>query len=162
VNFQTEAQQECYLKIADWLPEICDRVSNPVANNPIVSLRFGSATVLVEIRPFREVDSAIYIWSYVATEVTVCDELLLFLLKQNDAFRFGGFSMDQDGDIKFHVTLLGGSCQQNEFQLALTEVLESADRYDDKIVERWGGRRAADTLFDIHSNFQSNEPQEIL
>jgi hypothetical protein len=57
--------------------------------------------------------------------------------------------MEDEGDIRFHVTLLGASCQQNEFKLALTEVLESADRYDDLIVERWGGRRAADALFDI-------------
>jgi hypothetical protein len=57
--------------------------------------------------------------------------------------------MEDEGDIRFHVTLLGASCQQNEFKLALTEVLESADHYDDLIVERWGGRRAADALFDI-------------
>jgi hypothetical protein len=110
-------------------------------------LQFGSALVLVEVRPFREVESIIYIWTYVATEVTLSADLLLYLLKQNDSFRFGGFSMADDGDIRFHVTLLGSCCQQNEFKLALTEVLESADHYDDIIVERWGGRRAADALF---------------
>lgn len=79
----------------------------------------------------------------------VSDDLMLYLLKQNDVFRFGGFSMPEDGDVRFHVTLLGTSCQQNEFKLALTEVLESAVHYDDLIVKRWGGRRAADSLFDI-------------
>lgn len=149
MNFQTEAQKTCYQKVADWLPELCDRISHPVAQNPIFSLQFGSATVLVEIRPFYETESIIYIWAYVATEVEVSDDLMLYLLKQNDVFRFGGFSMPEDGDVRFHVTLLGASCQQNEFKLALTEVLESADRYDDLIVKRWGGRRAADSLFDI-------------
>jgi hypothetical protein len=147
VNFQTEAQHDCYQKVVEWLPEICDRVSH--AQNPIFSLQLGSATILVEIRPFRELESVIYIWAYVATDVEVSSDLLLYLLKQNDIFRFGGFSMADDGDIKFHVTLLGASCQQNEFKLALDEVLNSADRYDDLIVERWGGRRAADALFDI-------------
>jgi len=147
VNFQTEAQQDCYQKVVEWLPEICDRVSH--AHNLIFSLQLGSATILVEIRPFRELESVIYIWAYVATDVEVSSDLLLYLLKQNDVFRFGGFSMADDGDIKFHVTLLGASCQQNEFKLALDEVLNSADRYDDLIVERWGGRRAADALFDI-------------
>lgn len=147
MNFQTEAQKDCYQKVADWLPEICDRISNPFTDSPIFSLQFGSATVLVEIRIFRQVETVIYIWAYVATEVEVNDDLLRFLLKQNDVFRFGGFSMADDGDIRFHVTLLGSSCQQNEFKLAVTEVLESADRYDDEIVERWGGRRAADDLF---------------
>jgi len=149
VNFQSEAQKECYYKVAAWLPELCDHVSNPVTHNPIFSLQFGSATVLVEIRPFRELESVIYIWAYVATGVEVGDDLMLYLLKQNDVFRFGGFSMEDEGDIRFHVTLLGTSCQQNEFKLSLTEVLESADHYDDLIVKRWGGRRAADTLFDI-------------
>ena len=149
MNFQSEAQQDCYQKVADWLPEICDRISDPVTDNPIFSLQFGSATVLVEIKPFRELESVIYIWAYVATDVEINADLLLYLLKQNDSFRFGGFSMADEGDIRFHVTLLGASCQQNEFKLALTEVLESADRYDDLIVERWGGRRAADALFEI-------------
>jgi hypothetical protein len=148
VKFQLKAQEECYQKVANWLPKICDRVSNPVKQNPIFSLQFGSATVLVEIRPFQESQSIIYIWAYVATEVEIRSDLLLYLLKQNDSFRFGGFSMEDEGDIKFHVTLLGESSQQNEFQLSLTEVLESADRYDDIIVERWGGRRATDNLFD--------------
>lgn len=148
MNFQTETQQDCYQKVADWLPKICDRVSTPFADNPIFSLQFGSATVLVEIRPFRQIESIIYIWAYVATEVEINDELLLFLLKQNNVFRFGGFSMAEDGDIKFHVTLLSASCQKNEFQLALTEVLESADHYDDLIVQRWGGKRVGDGLFD--------------
>ncbi len=148
MNFQTEAQKDCYRKVADWLPQICDRVTNPVLEKPIFSLQVGSATVLVEILPFQQIESVIYIWAYVATEVEVNSELLLFLLKQNDAFRFGGFSMAEDGDIRFHVTLLGASCQQNEFKLALTEVLETSDRYDDRIVEHWGGRRAADALFD--------------
>ncbi len=149
MNFQSKAQQDCYQKVAAWLPEICDRVSNPVTHNPIFSLQFGSATVLVEIRAFHESESSIYIWAYVATDVKVSDDLMLYLLKQNNDFRFGGFSMADEGDIKFHVTLLGTSCQQNEFKLALTEVLESADRYDDLIVQRWGGRRAADALFEI-------------
>ena len=148
MNFQTETQQDCYQKVADWLPEICDRVSTPFADNPIFSLQFGSATVLVEICPFRQIESIIYIWAYVATEVEINDELLLFLLKQNNVFRFGGFSMAEDGDIKFHVTLLSAFCQKNEFQLALTEVLESADHYDDLIVQRWGGKRVGDGLFD--------------
>lgn len=149
MNFQTEAQKICYQKVSDWLPELCDRISHPVSNNPIFSLQFGSATVLVEVRPFRQIESIIYIWAYVATEVEVSDDLMLYLLKQNDIFRFGGFSMADDGDVRFHVTLLGASCQQNQFKLALNEVLESADRYDDLIVKRWGGRRAADALFDI-------------
>ena len=147
MNFQTETQQDCYQKVADWLPEICDRVSTPFDNKPIFSLQFGSATVLVEIRPFRQIESIIYIWAYVVTEVEISDELLLFLLKQNNVFRFGGFSMAEDGDIKFHVTLLSAFCQKNEFQLALTEVLESADRYDDLIVQRCGGKRVGDGLF---------------
>jgi len=147
VNFQTEEQEATYQKVVSWLPEICDRISNPLKDKPIFSLQFGSAAAVVEVRPFRQVESIIYIWSYVATEVTVKDDLLCFLLKQNDTFRFGGFSMADDGDIRFHVTLLGASCQQNEFKLAINEVLESADHFDDLIVETWGGRRATDDLF---------------
>ncbi len=147
MNFQTESQENCYTKLADWLPQVSGCIVSPDTGNPIFSLRLGSAIVLIEVRPFREAESIIYIWTYVATEVEIRDDLLRYLLNQNYSFRFGGFSMADDGDIKFHVTLLGGSCEQNELNLALTEVLESADRYDDLIVDRWGGRRASDSLF---------------
>ena len=149
MNFLTDAQRICYQKVSEWLPSLCDRLNNPVNHEPIFSVQCGSATVLIEVRPFQKKESIIYIWSYVATDVPVSDDLLLYLLKQNDVFRFGGFSMADEGDIRFHVTLLGESCQQNELKLALAEVLESADLYDDQIVERWGGRRANDNLFDI-------------
>jgi len=147
VDFQTEEQEASYKKVASWLPEICDRISHPVEEKPIFSLQFGSAAAIVEVRPFRQAESIIYIWSYVATEVAIKDDLLKFLLKQNEAFRFGGFSMADEGEIRFHVTLLGESCQKNEFELAINEVLESADKFDDVIVETWGGRRATDDLF---------------
>ncbi|PZU92180.1 MAG: hypothetical protein DCE90_18755 [Pseudanabaena sp.] len=147
MNFQTEEQEVTYSKVASWLPEICDQVSNPFEDKPVFSLQFGSAAAIVEVRPFRQAESVIYIWSYVATEVTIKEDLLHFLLKQNDTFRFGGFSMADEGDIRFHVTLLGACCQKNEFELAIKEVLESADKFDDVIVETWGGRRSTDDLF---------------
>lgn len=147
MNFLTQSQQDCYQKVAGWLPEICDRVSIPIADKPMFSVQIGSATVLVEIRHTETLGEIIYIWAYVATEVEIRPDLLRFLLRQNYDFRFGGFSMADEGDIRFHVTLLGNNCDANEFKLALTEVLESADHFDDQIVERWGGRRATDTLF---------------
>ncbi|MBD2188866.1 T3SS (YopN, CesT) and YbjN peptide-binding chaperone 1 [Pseudanabaena mucicola] len=145
MNFQSKAQQECYDKVAEWLPAICDRITSDSVN-PNFSLQFDSINVLVEVKTFRESESIIYIWAGIATEVEVSSDLLRYLLHQNDNFCFGGFSMVEDGDIRFHVTLLGASCQQNEFKLALAEVLDSAGHYDDLIVQRWGGHRSIGAL----------------
>ena len=65
MNFQTESQQSCYTKLADWLPQVSNCIVSPSTGNPIFSLQLGSALVLVEVRPFRELESIIYIWTYV-------------------------------------------------------------------------------------------------
>lgn len=136
MSFQSKAQQTCYQQVATWLPEICDRVTADSSNFSF-SLQFDSINIFIEVRAFRDSESIIYIWAGIAPNIEVSSDLLLYLLNQNANFRFGGFSMNEDGNIQFHVTLLGASCQQNEFKLALTEVLDSAGHYDELIKQRW-------------------------
>jgi hypothetical protein len=52
------------------------------------------------------------------------------------------FSIDDDGDIRFHTTLVGSTCDRDELQTSVSSVLQTADKYDDTIVEAWGGERA--------------------
>jgi hypothetical protein len=41
---------------------------------------------------------------------------------------------------------VGSTCNQKELETSVRAVLEIADRYDDEIVERWGGQRALDWI----------------
>ncbi|CAN1208949.1 T3SS (YopN, CesT) and YbjN peptide-binding chaperone 1 [Tumidithrix helvetica PCC 7403] len=144
--FQNAAQQACYEKIAGWVKEIYAGATTPAQDLPLFLLRQGSTAAAIEVLPWGEAEAIISIWSYVVTDVEIDPDLLRYLLKLNDRAHFCGFSMDDDGDIRIHATLLGTSCDRTNLSLAVKEVLDSGDRYDDEIVARWGGRRVIDHL----------------
>lgn len=74
--------------------------------------------------------------------------LLRQLLILNGKLRFGAFAYEPHGElILFQHTLLGGaSLNDNEVLAAVHDVALVADRYDDHIVARYGGRRMQDVL----------------
>ena len=75
-------------------------------------------------------------------------QLLRQLLILNGKLRFGAFAYEPDGElILFSHALLGGATlNANEVQAAVHDVALVADRYDDHIVARYGGRRMQDVV----------------
>jgi len=67
-----------------------------------------------------------------------------FLLRKNDDMRFGAFGLDRDMDIFFEHTIVGSTCDKEELRATVMAVLQTADKYDDEIVAKWGGERAVD------------------
>jgi hypothetical protein len=51
--------------------------------------------------------------------------------------------MDDAGDILFKHAIKG-TCDKEQLKNSINVVLYTADEEDDKIVARWGGRRASD------------------
>jgi hypothetical protein len=41
-------------------------------------------------------------------------------------------------------TAIGSSCDKSELRTSVMAVLGTADKYDDEIMGRWGGKRALD------------------
>uniref|UniRef100_UPI0035C8ECDD T3SS (YopN, CesT) and YbjN peptide-binding chaperone 1 n=1 Tax=Okeania sp. SIO2F4 TaxID=2607790 RepID=UPI0035C8ECDD len=97
----------------------------------------------VRVSPWGE-DSVINTCYTVVIGAELNPDLLEFLLRANSNMQFGGFSLDTDGNILFEHSIVGSICDQNELEVSVLAVLEVADDYDDKIVERWGGKRGLD------------------
>jgi hypothetical protein len=104
----------------------------------------GSAVVQVYVMQWGDKDAAINVRSYVVTGAERRPEMLEFLLRQNYDMRFGAFSLDHDGDVVFEHTIVGSSCDKAELKASVMAVLTTADKYDEQIVSRWGGKRAMD------------------
>jgi hypothetical protein len=82
------------------------------------------------------------IWAITNVDVPISDELTRFLLTENATLAFGGFQADESGRVGFSHTLLGGELlQRRELETALTVVVATADRYNDVIKARFGGKR---------------------
>lgn len=146
MKFQTAMQEACYEKIATWMRELYGKF--PCARNdvPGLALFMGSALVEVIVFPWNEDDAIINTRSYVVTGTELTPDLMRFLLRENNNMRFGAFGVDEQGDILFEHTIVGSTCDKPELEASVNAVLAIADDYDDKIVERWGGKRALDRI----------------
>ena len=73
--------------------------------------------------------------------VPVTAELTSYLLQKNLEFVFGGFALNVDeGAVWFNHNLLGEHMTSAELEATVGAVASTADRYDDEIKSRFGGR----------------------
>ena len=73
--------------------------------------------------------------------VPVTADLTSYLLTKNLEFVFGGFALDVDeGAVWFNHNLLGEHMTPAELEATVGAVASTADRFDDEIKTRFGGR----------------------
>jgi hypothetical protein len=141
----TSLQTIWYDRVLDWLRAEFIDIRIPDPHQPVVVLTQGSAATAIEVRLWQGT-VMLAIWTYVVTDAQLQPSLLQYLLRQNELLRFGGFSLDGDGDIRLQANLYGTSITAKELIAVASEVLAAADLYDDEIIQIWGGKRAIDHL----------------
>ena len=145
MEFETAAQKVCHNKISLWMNELfADVPWEALDDEPGFGLFMGSAWAEVHVYPWGDDDSVVNIRSTVVSGADLSCDLQNFLLRENAELRFGAFALNESGDVLFEHTIVGSTCDPAELEASVREVLETADDYDDKIVERWGGERALD------------------
>ena len=144
MEFQTETQKKVYDKVAQILRDEFGKTATAREDNPSFVLRNGSAYVQVTVTPINEQYTTVRAHSWVVTGVENTPELLQYLLKENLNMRFGGFGIDEVGDVCFTHAILGETLESPTLMYTLMGVASVADDYDDKIVGRFGGQRAVD------------------
>ncbi|MEO0947634.1 MAG: YbjN domain-containing protein [Cyanobacteria bacterium J06641_5] len=140
---QNPAQQACYMKIAGWMDELFGDIAWEQQGDNGFRLFMGSAWVEVLIMPFQN-DAVIHVRSTVVDGVEASSSLQAFLLHKNAELLFGGFAIDPSGNILFRHSIVGSTCDPIELKTSVENVLATADLYDDRIVDLWGGQRALD------------------
>jgi hypothetical protein len=108
-------------------------------------VRRGSARVFV--RPLEQAGRTfVRISSVSNVGVSVDGGLTRFLATENSTLAFGKFSLNEEASA-VHVahTLLGDFLNRDELAIAVGAVAEIADRYDDEIKQRFGGRLFTET-----------------
>lgn len=145
MEFKTDAHRACYEKIHQWLKELYGEEGvRPRTDATMLGLVRGSAYITVLIWANGEQDAWVTTRSWVVTKVEITPDLAKFLLRKNYDMTLGAFGIDDAGDIFFEHTILGSSCDKAQLRNSVGGVAHVADAYDDEIVSRWGGQRAAD------------------
>lgn len=144
MEFKSKHQEDTYNKVLPWMKEIFGDFCTPHTDQPSFATYVGSAYAYTGITPWGEDDSVISTRSWVVTGVELTQELLQYLLRENDTRRFGAFGLDSDNDIFFEHAIVGSTCDRPELKASVMAVILAADEYDDTISQRWGGTRSID------------------
>ncbi len=144
MNFDTEAQKDCFDRIVPWVKELFGQFAVPHDEQPAIAVIIGSTVAQVAVHAWGGDDASITTRAWVVRDLDVVPELMSYLLHENDRMRFGAFGLDSDNDVFFEHTIVGSTCDMEEIRSSVTAVATTADRYDDELVARYGGRRGLD------------------
>lgn len=108
----------------------------------------GLASVRVFVVPawLENGASVLRVFAITNLDVPVTAELTSYLLSKNLEFVFGSFALDvAHGAVWFNHNLLGDFLNPEELEATLGAVAQTADRFDDEIKVRFGGRLFVDS-----------------
>jgi len=144
MEFATAAHKSVFERVQPMLKELFGEMAVPHPDFPAFGIRMGSAFANISVVPWGPDSATVNVRAWVVTGAELTPELMRYLLAKNDQVVFGGFGIDEQGDIFFQTTLLGPSCDKPGLHTAVLSVVQTADDLDDEIVSRWGGQRAVD------------------
>lgn len=143
-RFITDGQRDAYKAVARALLRTFGDAVEASLEAPAFSLASGSARVEVGVMPWRDT-ALIKIRALLIENARVDFDLLDFLLRENQQLDLGGFALDGAGGVFFQHTILGSGVSEDVVRTSVQTVMLVADQYDDRIQQRWGGRRSVDT-----------------
>jgi hypothetical protein len=152
--FEHPIQELTYNKVADYLRSatLFQDSLLILPDRPRFQVSYGSAIVDIEVsnwafHPWNaEREMAIVTASSCVTQGSLLTtELTQYLLRENRRMRFGGFQLDENFNIWFSHSILGGEHMDlTELQSCILAVVTIADNYDDALVQEFGGKRSID------------------
>ena len=107
----------------------------------------GSTHVEVRVIPIGPL-IAVRSLSPVTVGTPITQDLLQFLLTENANMLFGAFGIGPRNEILFTHTIMATSMDVHELGSSVSSVVNTADKYDDQIVKRWGGKTAKQVAVD--------------
>ncbi len=115
---------------------------------------YGSSEVLVEVRDWGkdskdEPQTLVYLWAPIGREVTLTPEVYQWAAVDGQANYFGAVRVNPNDDkvtafLTIEYTLLGDYLDPMEIQTAVQMMYVSADKLDEIVHDRFGGKRYTD------------------
>ena len=143
MEFRNEMQKNVYVMVASWFePDVQAGAIERNAERPSFVVRNGSTAMTISVMPYGDDEAVINVCGWVVKGAKVSPELMQFLLNTNRDLYFGAFGLDTKNDfVTFEHSIIGSTCDKKELYTSMQAVISTADKYDDAIVEKFGGAR---------------------
>jgi hypothetical protein len=144
MQFGNEMQKNVHAMLANWFAnEIKSGAIHQVPDRPAFLIRNGSTIVHVAVNPFGDDEASITVGSPVVSGAQVTPELMAFLLAHNYGSLFGAFGVNpENGTITLDHSIVGSTCDHKELVTSISFVAAAADKLDDVIIGKFGGKSA--------------------
>jgi len=149
MDFKTEAHKKVFENVRDYLNTLFGEVNVKLMGDTFV-LQEGSTFVYVRTFPIGEKKSGVEVFSYVAVDVEVTEQLMRYLLTYNLRLMLGAFGLARGegdkGTVLLTHSILGDSMDREELYASVSAIARVADDLDEQIVKAFGGQTALDKL----------------
>lgn len=145
MEFENKDHKKAYERISKMMVDLYGEAGATASTDrPHWRVSSGSATVHVSVTTWRDNINIVQFNAYLALGTETTESCMRYLLVENHTMVFGGFSIDTDGDIAYSHSVIAETCTKSDVQTIIGALRYTADKYDDIIVERWGGKRFND------------------
>lgn len=144
MEFSNEMQKNVYAMLANWLAADIKAGTIQAADaRPVFMARHGSTIMYVSVGALGDGEAAITVGANVVAGAQITPELMAHLLTYNNGSLFGAFGINpKDGTITFDHSIIGSTCDQKELGTSMAYVSATADRLDDELIAKFGGKSA--------------------
>lgn len=110
----------------------------------LLGVQHGSTAVFIGVGPMPSGFTSVQIFAMVLRHVIPTDDLCRYLVRNATRHAFGRFELARSDvpdtiDIVYRHTLLGDYLDREEFNLAISEVAQAADEFDNEMQAQFGG-----------------------
>ncbi len=98
------------------------------------SFTFGTVSVNIRVIGWHTEDALVEVFSYLADNIEISNELKDELLRNNATTHFGSFGLTFDKSVIYSYSLAGANLDLNEFTAAVQTVAVVADNYDEVVL----------------------------
>jgi len=143
-QFHTRCQEEVYRQVKSYLDELVEEHFDD-AEHCDFYFKYGSTVLEISILPYQEDDAVVEVLAFCVQNVDPSFELMQELLKLNAEIPLGAFSAIGH-DIYYSHSFLGRRLRPEQLIASLDSVASISDEYDEKLVAKYGGVTALDSL----------------
>ena len=152
-QFHTQCQEEVYREVKGYLDELVEEHFDD-ADHCDFYLKYGSTVLEISIAAYEEDDAVIKILAFCVQGVEPTFELAQDLLLLNSELPLGGFSL-VGRDIFYSHSFLGRRLRPEQLIASLESVASISDEYDEKLVLKYGGETALETMRNVERRHHS-------
>jgi len=141
---ESAALENLRTRVGNYLRETVRRYE--VTRDGSYSLRTGTTRVIIKPQSLSSTDKTmVSIFAFVVIDVNVTNELMKYLNEINGRITFGKFFVIEDKKLVIcQHSLLGSTLDKDELAIGIAAVAYTSDQFDEKIIERFGGKRCID------------------